>query len=372
MIGRLTNQGSRAENSKEVHPGFLPGCEIYTVKTGDTLYGISKQFNTSLEAVFTANPGINPIGLYAGQQIVVPYDYEIVRTDVAYGYKTMEHDIHELKKRYPFLEVGTAGKSVMGRDLYYVRLGRGKRQVFINCSHHADEWMTTVLIMKFMEDFLKAYTCGIRMGSCEPSGLWSRNSVYIIPMVNPDGVELVINGISHSDPFYSKVIEYNKGNTNFSGWGANLHGVDLNHNYDADWELSKEREPKYQIFGPSPRRYSGIKPESEPETKAVVSFTRSHDFKLTLTYHAGRGRILWAFNGQRPPGSENIGEILKTASGYTLVKPGSLLSNSCFKDWFIKEFERPSYVIEVSSSSLSQFNKVYNENMEVLTMALII
>lgn len=372
MIERSEKQGGRIENGGEIPLRLNPGCEIYTVKLGDTLYGISKQFNTSLEAVFTANPGINPIGLHTGQQVVVPYAADIVRTDITYDYKTMEHDILELKKRYPFLEIGSAGSSVIGRNLYYIRLGRGKRQIFINCTHHADEWITTVLAMKFIEDFLKAYATGVRMGSCEPAKVWSRSSVYIMPMVNPDGVELVINGISCNDPYYSRVIQYNRGSADFSGWGANINGVDLNHNYDADWEITKKREAKYHINGPSRRRYSGPGPESEPEAKAVVSFARSHDFKLTLSYHAGRGQILWTFNSHKPSGSEHIGEMLKAASGYFLAEPGSFMSNSGFKDWFIKEYERPSFVVEVSSSSLLEFEKVYCENMEVLTISLII
>ena len=49
-------------------------------------------------------------------------------------------------------------------------------------------------------------------------------------MVNPDGVTLVINGLQTDNPYYSKLIEWNNGSTNFSKvWEANIKSVDLNH-----------------------------------------------------------------------------------------------------------------------------------------------
>lgn len=45
---------------------------IYTVKAGDTLSQIARDFRTPLSAIIRANPGINPDVLYIGQQIIIP------------------------------------------------------------------------------------------------------------------------------------------------------------------------------------------------------------------------------------------------------------------------------------------------------------
>ncbi len=45
---------------------------IYTVKAGDTLSQIARDFRTPLSAIIHANPGINPDVLYIGQQIIIP------------------------------------------------------------------------------------------------------------------------------------------------------------------------------------------------------------------------------------------------------------------------------------------------------------
>lgn len=45
---------------------------IYTVKAGDTLSQIARDFRTPLSAIIRANPGISPDVLYIGQQIIIP------------------------------------------------------------------------------------------------------------------------------------------------------------------------------------------------------------------------------------------------------------------------------------------------------------
>jgi len=80
---------------------------------GDTLYNIAGRFYTSVNSIVTANPGINPNVINIGQRLVVPYGIDVVFTDIDYTYEIMERDIQGLKARYPFLETGVAGTSVL-------------------------------------------------------------------------------------------------------------------------------------------------------------------------------------------------------------------------------------------------------------------
>jgi len=54
-------------------PAFDPlTTQQYVIKKGDTYYSIGKEFGVSMQAIKTANPGVDPTRLQLGQTIVVP------------------------------------------------------------------------------------------------------------------------------------------------------------------------------------------------------------------------------------------------------------------------------------------------------------
>lgn len=198
---------------------FILGYNTYTIKPGDTLYNIAKRHYTTVDKIMIANPNIDPNNLIIGSQIIVPIGIDIVDTNVNYTYEIMEKDIMALKERYPFIQVGVAGKSVLGKNLYYIKLGDGSNEVFYNGAHHALEWITALLLMKFIEDFSRAYSEGSKIKGYNIKDIWNRSSIYIMPMVNPDGVDLVINGLQRNNPYYDDLIKWNNGSTDFSKIG---------------------------------------------------------------------------------------------------------------------------------------------------------
>lgn len=356
---------------------FKKGSIIYIVQKGDTLWKIARQFRTPLEQVITANPGINPDNLQIGQRLTIPLTNSLVNTKIDYTYEIMKRDIEGLKARYPFIEVGVAGKSVLGKNLYYIRLGKGKNEVFYNAAHHALEWITTPLLMKFTENFLKNYSEAKTLRGYDLKQIWEESSIYIIPMVNPDGVDLVLNGLDENIPYYKDLIKWNKGSKDFSKtWQANIRGVDLNHNYPAKWQAGKDAEEEMGIFGPGPTRYSGPAALSEPESQAIVNFVKEHDFRLTLAYHSQGQEIYWNFENLASDKAKEIGEALAAASGYKLAETYGIASYSGFKDWFIQEYLRPGYTIEVGLGKnplpIEQFDTIYENNEEMLLLASII
>lgn len=373
----LTPDGVIGANTYRVLERFRLGYDLYTIKPGDTLYTIARRYYTTIGRITTANPGIILSNLRIGQRITVPYGIDIVDTNINYTYEVMESDIQGLKARYPFLETGTLGKSVLDKNLYYIKLGNGPNEVFYNASHHSLEWITSVLLMKFIENFSKSYAEGTTLAGYNVRDIWSESTIYILPMVNPDGVNLVLDGLQSNNPFYSNLITWNKGSTDFSKvWQANIRGVDLNHNYDASWNLSKQAEAALGITGPGPTRFSGIAPESEPESKAVADFTRSHNFRLVLAYHSQGEIIYWTYSNIIPPDAQRIAELFSSVSGYELSQTYGIASYAGYKDWFIEKYIRPGFTIEVGLGvnplPISQFNKIYNDNIELLLLAAIV
>jgi len=370
----LTPDGIIGPNTYKALEPYLLGYDYYTIQPSDTFYAIARKFYTNLALLIAANPGLDENNLMIGQQIVVPYGIDVVDTNINYSYDIMQRDIQGLKARYPFIETGSAGNSSLGRNLSYIRLGTGPNQVFYNGAHHSLEWITSPLLMKFVEDFLRAYTLGQSIGGYNPRDIWNQSSIYIIPMVNPDGVDLVLNGLQISNPNYQNLINWNNESTDFSTvWQANNRGVDLNHNYNAAWQLSKDAEAIYGITGPGPTRYSGSAAESEPETKAIVNFTRNHNFRLVIAFHSQGEVIYWNFMDMAPPIGKAIGESFSQISGYALDQTMGIAAYSGYKDWFIKDYKRPGYTIEVGLGTnplpISQFDSIYNKNLRTLLYA---
>lgn len=299
----------------------------------------------------------------------------VVNTNVDYTYSLLEKDIEELKSKFTFLEKGTIGKSVLGKNLYYVKLGNGKNNVFINGAHHSLEWITSVVLMKFIEDFCRNYKDNTNILNYNLQDIWDRSSIYIVPMINPDGVDLVLNGLDHIEENYrQKLIEWNDSSHDFSDkWQANIRGVDLNHNYDASWDEYILCQAKYNITGPRYTRYAGEHPESEPESKAVADFTRDKCFDLVLALHSQGKEIYWDYNNLATDSSREIGEKFAESSGYLLTSPGGVASFTGFKDWFIDQYRKPGFTIEVGKGKnplpISQFDEIYSDLLELLLIS---
>lgn len=81
----------------------------------------------------------------------------IVQTNIRYSYNILIKDIEQLKQTYPFLKVEYIGNSVLGNSIPCIKIGTGNKEVFYNASFHANEWITTPLLMKFIENYLLAY-----------------------------------------------------------------------------------------------------------------------------------------------------------------------------------------------------------------------
>lgn len=90
----------------------------------------------------------------------------------------------------------------MGEDIWVIKLGKGSRQVFYSASIHANEWITTPVLMKFIENYANAYVTNSNILGYSIRNLFNTTSIFIMPMVNPDGVNLVTNSIPINSPSY--------------------------------------------------------------------------------------------------------------------------------------------------------------------------
>ena len=353
---------------------YILGYTFYRIEPGDTLYNIANNNYSTINLILSANPGINPNNLIPGTVITAPFNYNVVIDNAKYTYNMLLFNIMGLLQRYPFLIVSSIGKSVLGKELFLIKFGNGPKKIHINASHHALEWINSVFVMKFIESMSKAYINNEEINGYNIRNIFDTHTFYIVPMVNPDGVDLVNDGLQLDNPYYNDLIKWNNTGKPFSEvWQANIRGVDLNHNYDAAWDLSKEAEESLGITGPGPTRYSGPFPFSEPETKALRDLTQNEDFYMAIAYHTQGEVIYWNFMDLATERDREIGEKLADASGYYLDTAAGVASYAGYKDWFIQDFRKPGYTVETGKGKnplpITQLPKIYEDNMRLLLTA---
>jgi len=287
-----------------------------------------------------------------------------------YGYVRMLKELADLKKRYGFIRIEYIGESVMGRPIPAVRIGGGSRKVHYNAAFHANEWITSRLLMAFIADYAEAVRSGGALLEMSAADLFESATLCAVPMVNPDGVELVQGGVSPDHPYYAELLRWNGGNDDFSGWKANIRGVDLNDQFPAYWEEERARRG---TSGPGPRDYGGPAPLSEPEAAAIAGYVRRVGFELAIALHTQGREIYWNYRGLEPDGSRQIAEKFAAASGYRAVALTG--SDAGFKDWFIREFRRPGFTVEAGFGENplppSLFGSIYQEVLPILELGLI-
>lgn len=349
-------------------PGFV--AQDYQVQQGDSLWAIARHRNLGVDALLLVNQHINPNQLQIGQMIKVPLriTWRLVQGKQNYDFIRTMKDIGRLQSVYPFMEVNAIGKTVLGNELSELRMGKGSKRIHYNASFHANEWITTAVLMTFLNDYLLSLTNQNPIRGLEMSRLYQQTALSVVPMVNPDGVNLVLHGPPENPEWKNRVVEFNKGSTDFSGWKANIRGVDLNDQFPARWELERARNPKV----PGPRDYGGEKPLSEPEAIAMADLTRKRDYARVFAFHTQGEEIYWGFENMEPPVSEGMVNELSRVSGYKPVK--TLESYAGYKDWFIQEWQRPGFTVElghgVNPLPISQFDEIYEKALGIFLAGL--
>ncbi|AOH55702.1 peptidase M14 [Peribacillus muralis] len=341
-------------------PGFVTGKES---RSGSTLKEIALRAQLPVDALSLLNQ-VEKETFSVPVRIIDP----LLIIDKPYDYQSLLDDLDILSFHYPFIQVESIGKSVLGKELFEVRVGQGKKVIHYNGSFHANEWITSAVLMKWLNDFLLAVTNDCRLCGVDCMPFYQNVTISFVPMVDPDGVDLVIKGEPAAEGKFD-VIKMNNGNPAFYAWKANIRGVDLNNQYPANWEIEKERKlPKF----PAPRDFPGEFPISEPEALAMKELAEKRNFEGVIALHTQGKEFYWGYEGYEPEHSANIAREFEECSGYRAVR--YVDSHAGYKDWFIQEFKRPGFTIELGKGinplPLSHLPGIYEDSVKILMAGL--
>ena len=284
-------------------------------------------------------------------------------------YETVREVINVFVERYDFLNVSSIGETILGKAIYCIDLGdqNADKEVFYVGTHHATEWITTLILLRFINEYCEYYKSAEKIFGISMNKLFGERCIHIVPMLNADGVDLHFHG-EENCILKERLAGMSGGD--YSKWQSNARGVDLNHNYDAGFYEYKVLIGTKGIE-PGTTRYCGEYPESEPESGAVANYLRFNEkIGAVLTLHSQGEKIYCSSQGVCPDHIKSIGRQIEKLTGYELDEPGGLASYGGLTDWYIKEIGKPSFTVECGLGEnplpLTDFYKIYSELRRML------
>ncbi len=291
-----------------------------------------------------------------------------------YFSEKQQYNASKFLRKYKFLRTEIIGKSNCQRSIKAFSVGNPSNQVLFCGAFHGMESITSYVLYKFLHDVCNSIQNSQALCDIHLERFLNKRGLVVIPCVNPDGVEIFSNGPVGGGRYENHIRKIML-NNNSQKWQANAVGVDINHNFDANWEELHALEIANNITSPAPTRYGGPFPESEVETRNIVNFCKNNYIRHALAFHSQGEEIYWNFGEKTPEKSLQMANVMAKCSGYKLATPSGLSSGGGFKDWFINYFERPAFTIEIGKGEnpldFSQKDLIYDKIKEMMTLSLI-
>ncbi len=233
------------------------------------------------------------------------------------------------------------GYSTLGNPIYAFMVGDdGDKSVFMEGGIHAREYISTLFLIEEIRFLVQEYQNGSFKGG-----------FYIVPLVNPDGVGLVLENLSLINCQTQKEILtlLNNGSGDFSLWKANVMGVDLNVNFNADWGNGAQN-----VYCPNLQNFVGFYPESERETRVIISYFKTLNVNASLSWHS-KGEVIY-YGFEKLPQNQVSQELLlankiSKVNGY--IPTQSIGSVGGFSDWVALKYKVPALTIELGNVNLT-------------------
>ena len=300
----------------------------------------------------------------------------IVKTDAPMTWALCDQTIEEIVSTYPFVRSEILTETAFGRTVRTLVLGEGPRQVLFTAAHHANEWITATLLLKFAEELARAMAEGGKIWGVSAATIRRQVTVHLVPMVNPDGVDLVTGAIAPGSEQYERALGFSQNYPSIpfpQGWKANLNCVDLNLQYPAGWLQAREIKFSQGFTCPGPRDYVGRAPLCQKEARALADYTERVAPRVALAFHTQGKVIYWQIEDYVVAGAEDLAKEFARVSGYQLEETPYASSFAGYKDWFIRLFRRPGFTVEVGSGEnplpIQQFDEIYRDNLGILVTA---
>ena len=84
----------------------------------------------------------------------------IVNTGVPITSELNQRYLQQIAEKYPFTKLEEVGVTDFQRPIWMLTIGTGNRHVLFTAAHHANEWITALVLLKYAEDLADAIQKG--------------------------------------------------------------------------------------------------------------------------------------------------------------------------------------------------------------------
>lgn len=206
----------------------------------------------------------------------------IIKLNKKYSYNNLINDLNFLNYLYKDLIIINIGLTNLKRKIYTIKIGDGKNKILIKTAEKANESILSSCILSIIEEIIQKNIKKELYKGYEIEKILNKNTIYFIPMVNPDGVGLVLREkeILLNKKYKNIWEEYNQ---ILELWNSNIRGVDLEYNYKNIWENNSKKLFEKEFIKPNYKLYPGINYLSEIECINIEKFIKIMKIKKIIT-----------------------------------------------------------------------------------------
>ena len=244
-----------------------------------------------------------------------------------FTYEKMMAQINSYIEKHLTFSANGLCDSILGKNIPVITLGEGANVLAYIGGLNGSDGVSPRLLLHFVRDICSVYAEEGSVFGFSAKRILKEYTLIVIPMLNPDGRDYCVNGVTVNNPLRDRLINKNLGSEDFSCWRGNARGIELRYNFGLE---NGEYEPEVEVGALCNFLRFGIPP------KMIFEFSADKNFDNCIYFGDGERR-------------SKIATALTQMSGFERRYRESQESRLMLSDWADRELDASSFSVELKS-----------------------